>query len=65
MFLCSSVVMEETECNNELFWALVYVLIQAGKLARTDFCRQFRLVVGEQLLRSAIPEMRGSEQGFS
>lgn len=39
--------------------------IQAGKLARTDFCRQFRLVVGEQLLRSAIPEMRGSEQGSS
>ncbi|XP_062025615.1 probable inactive poly [ADP-ribose] polymerase SRO3 isoform X2 [Rosa rugosa] len=36
--------------------------LKAGKLARNDFCRQFRLVVGEQLLRSAIPEMRGSEQ---
>lgn len=39
--------------------------LKAGKLARTDFCRQFRLVVGEQLLRSAIPEMRDSEQGSS
>ncbi|XP_050376296.1 probable inactive poly [ADP-ribose] polymerase SRO3 isoform X2 [Argentina anserina] len=37
--------------------------LKAGKLARNDFCHQFRLVVGEQLLRSAIPEMRGSEQG--
>ncbi|KAL6176691.1 hypothetical protein ACLB2K_053324 [Fragaria x ananassa] len=36
--------------------------LKAGKLARNDFCRQFRLVVGEQLLHSAIPEMRGSEQ---
>lgn len=41
----------------------VNINLQAGKLARNDFCRQFRLVVGEQLLHSAIPEMRGSEQG--
>lgn len=40
---------------------LVYALLQAGKMAKDLFIKQFRSVAGEKVLLSAIREVCGAE----
>ena len=48
------------EFETKIYLALVYGLLQAGKIAKDIFIKQFRVVAGEKVLLSAIREICGA-----